>query len=138
MILQIFLKRKPITTVKLYYKVMEILIYLIKIKKNLKSNSYLRFGPDINNSLTITKFNQNKELNELINLYLKFKSSIYLNNTWYNMPNTDFHYVRRIHRDYDDWKFLVVTIYWNDIDEETAPLGFLKNLTKTLFSKSRN
>ena len=102
-----------------------------KNKKNLKSNSYLRFGPDINNSFEpLRNLAQNKELNELINSYLKFKSSIYLNNTWYNMPDTNFHYVRRIHRDYDDWKFLVVTIYWNDIDEESAPLGFFKKSHK--------
>ena len=102
-----------------------------KNKKNLKSNSYLRFGPDINNSFKpLQNLIQNKELNEIINLYLNFKSSVYLNNTWYNPPDSDFHYVHRIHRDYDDWKFLVVTIYWNDVDEASAPMGFFKKSHK--------
>tara|TARA_B100000900_G_scaffold233671_1_gene198358 strand:+ start:2263 stop:3237 length:975 start_codon:yes stop_codon:yes gene_type:complete len=102
-----------------------------KNQKNLKSNSYLRFGPDINNSFEpLRNLTQNEELNELINSYLNFKSSIYFNTTWYNAPDTNFHYVHRMHRDYDDWKFLVITIYWNDVDEKSAPLGFVKESHK--------
>ena len=102
-----------------------------KNQKNLKSNSYLRFAPDINNSFEpLRNLTQNEDLNKLINSYLNFKSSIYFNTTWYNAPNSDIHYVHRLHRDYDDWKFLVISIYWNDVDEKSAPLGFIKESHK--------
>ena len=63
---------------------------------------------------------------EVINSYLGFSSSIYFNSTWYNQITDKLHYVHRLHRDYDDFKFLGITIYWNDVGELNAPLGFVK------------
>jgi hypothetical protein len=94
---------------------------------NDKKNSYFCFGADTNMSFEpLQKFLENKELTKIINTYLGFRASIYLNSTWYNQITNESHYVHRLHRDYDDFKFLGITIYWNDVSEFNAPLGFVK------------
>ena len=94
---------------------------------NDKKNPYFCFGSDTNMSFTPLKnFLNNIDLIKIINAYLGFRSSIYLNSTWYNQITNEPHYVHRLHRDYDDFKFLGITIYWNDVSELNAPLGFVK------------
>ena len=100
---------------------------LNKDEFNDKKNSYFCFEEDTNISFEPLKlFLENKDLIKLVNTYLGFRASIYLNSTWYNQVTDKFHYVHRLHRDYDDFKFLGITIYWNDVSELSAPLGFVK------------
>ena len=64
----------------------------------------------------LKKFLENKNLNDLINNYLNFKSSIYSSVTWFNPPTKEQHYVYRLHRDHDDFKFIGLMIYWTKTD----------------------
>ena len=90
-------------------------------------SSYFCFQSDVNTTFEpLNKFLKNDDLIKIVNNYLGFHSSIYLNSTWYNQISNNVHYVHRLHRDYDDFKFLGITIYWNDIGEANAPLGFVK------------
>jgi hypothetical protein len=94
---------------------------------NNKKNSYFYFGSDTNMTFgPLKEFLNNKNLINVINAYLGFYSSIYFNCTWYNQITDESHYVHRLHRDYDDFKFLGITIYWNDVGELNAPLGLVK------------
>ena len=89
--------------------------------------SYFTFGSDTNMTFEpLNNFLKNENLIKLVNTYLGFQSSIYVNSTWYNQACNKSHYVHRLHRDYDDFKFLGITIYWNDVKEQNAPLGFVK------------
>ena len=66
-----------------------------------------------------------KNLNNLIMNYLNFKPHIYSALTWLNLPSSKTHYVQRMHRDYDDFKFLVLIIYWNDVGKKNGATSFI-------------
>ncbi len=94
---------------------------------NNNKNVYFCFEPSTNMTFEpLKEFLKNSDLMEVINSYLGFSSTIFFNTTWYNPITDEAHYVHRLHRDYDDFKFLGVTIYWNDVSELNAPLGFVK------------
>ena len=94
---------------------------------NNNTSSYFCFGPATNMAFKALKnFLENKDLKNIIDNYLGFDSSIYFNSTWYNPTTNEKHYVHRLHRDYDDYKFLGLAIYWNDINEHNGPLEYVK------------
>tara|TARA_B110000037_G_scaffold46153_1_gene56489 strand:+ start:722 stop:1702 length:981 start_codon:yes stop_codon:yes gene_type:complete len=94
---------------------------------NNQKNPYFCFDSNTNMTFKpLKEFLKNKELLKVIDTYLGFRSSIYFNSTWYNQITNESHYVHRLHRDYDDFKFLGITVYWNDVGELNAPLGFVK------------
>lgn len=100
-------------------------------------NAYYSFEPSTTYSFKPLKdFLDNQDLHNLINNYLGFRSSIYFSSSWYNPATNEKHYVHRLHRDYDDYKFLGLTIYWNEINELNGPLEYVaksnkdKNITK--------
>ena len=85
------------------------------MSQNVSDISYYSFDPNlIFNFEPLNVFLQQKELNNLINEYLNFTSSIYSSITWFNPQSNKKHYVHRMHRDHDDFKFLVLIIYWTD------------------------
>jgi len=93
--------------------------------------AYYSFEPSTTYSFKPLKdFIENKNLLNLINQYLGFKSSVYFSSTWYNPATNENHYVHRLHRDYDDFKFLGLTIYWNDINESNGPLEYVPKSNK--------
>lgn len=86
-----------------------------EIKKNISNSSYYCFDSNLIFSFEPLKaFLKQKELNNLIDEYLNFKGSIYSSVTWFNPPSNEKHYVHRVHRDHDDFKFLGLIIYWTD------------------------
>ena len=96
---------------------------------NNENNSYFCFDPAISLAFKPLKdFLENSDLIKVINNYLGFHSLIYFSSTWCNPTTSETHYVHRLHRDYDDFKFLVMTIYWNDINELNGPLEYVKNI----------
>jgi|MDSV01.1.fsa_nt_gb hypothetical protein len=98
---------------------------------NEKNSAYFCFDASVTLSFKpLKEFLENKNLTNVINNYLNFPSSIYNISTWYNPPSNEQHYVHRSHRDYDDFKFLGMVIYWNDIEENNGPLTFVKKSHK--------
>ncbi len=94
---------------------------------NNENNSYFCFDPAISLAFKPLKdFLENSDLIKVINNYLGFHSLIYFSSTWCNPTSSETHYVHRLHRDYDDFKFLVMNIYWNDINELNGPLEYVK------------
>ena len=79
-------------------------------------NAYLSFLPDTTLQFRpLREFLASNELNAIIRRYLKFDAEIYNCVTWYN-PKCDLgHYVHRKHRDYDDYRFLVLIVYWSNV-----------------------
>jgi hypothetical protein len=92
-----------------------------------KKNAYYCFERSITLSFKpLYDFLENDKLRSVINNYLSFQASIYNCSTWYNPPTHQEHYVHRSHRDYDDFKFLGIVIYWNNIDQKNGPLTYVK------------
>ena len=103
-----------------------------------KKGNYLSFLPEI--ALTfepIKKYLNNNSLNYIINSYLNFRSSIYHCITFFNSKSKITHYVHSKHRDYDDWKHLQLTIYWNDIDNKNGATIFYENSHNTLVDNKK-
>ncbi len=81
------------------------------------SSAYYAFDPNIiYHYKPLKNFLENKNLNDLIDNYLNFKSSIYNSATWFNPPTKERHYVYRLHKDHDDFKFIGLVIYWTKTD----------------------
>lgn len=94
-------------------------------------NAYYSFEPSTTYSFKPLKdFLENKNLLNVINHYLGFNSSVYFSSSWYNPPTNEKHYVHRLHRDYDDYKFLGLTIYWNEITKSNGPLEYVPKSNK--------
>ena len=103
----------------------------IKFEKNFFEEnvdySYLYFPPNI--SLKMEKLNNFLTSESLINLiqnYLHFKPIIYNLTTWVNFQSKERHYVHRVHRDYDDFKFMTLIIYWTDADKNNGVTELIK------------
>jgi hypothetical protein len=94
---------------------------------NNNTSSYFCFEPSTNmNFKPLKNFLENIDLKDIVNNYLGLDSSIYFNTTWYNPPSNKKHYVHRLHRDYDDYKFLGLVIYWNDVNEHNGALQYVR------------
>tara|TARA_Y100000590_G_scaffold443804_1_gene573697 strand:+ start:3 stop:1025 length:1023 start_codon:yes stop_codon:yes gene_type:complete len=92
-----------------------------------KISNYISFLPKTALSFDpIKKFLNDIRINFIIDSYLNFKSTIYHCVTFFNSKSNITHYVHSSHRDYDDWKHLQLTIYWNDIDERNGATIFYK------------
>ena len=90
-------------------------------------NAYFCFTPDIFlNFKPMQNLLKDKSLISLINSYLNFDASIYACHTWYNPKTKDNHYVHRLHRDYDDFKFIGLIIYWNRITKKNGATTYVK------------
>ena len=99
-------------------------------------NAYYCFEPSTTYSYRPLKdFIENKDLLSVINYYLGFSSSVYFSSSWYNPTTSENHYVQRLHRDYDDYKSLGLTIYWNKINENNGPLEYVPKSNKNKFIK---
>lgn len=94
---------------------------------NQKKSAYYSFDPSTTLSYKpLNNFAKDTNLKSVIDNYLNFQSVIYNCVTWYNPTSNEEHYVYRSHRDYDDFKFLGMVVYWNDIFENNGPLTFVK------------
>ena len=108
--------------------------FKLKESKYYKSKYYC-FLPDVcltydpvKNFLINVKF--------LVDSYLNFKSSLYYCITWFCPINVSSnHYVYKSHRDYDDWKHLQISIYWDDMDEQSGTLSYYSKTHNSEFSK---
>lgn len=89
--------------------------------------SYLYFKPNISLKLKkLSDFLKDKDLNNLIKNYLNFEPYIYNLTTWVNFQSQKKHYVHRVHRDHDDFKFMTLIIYWTDVDNENGATQLIK------------
>ena len=89
--------------------------------------SYFSFLPETTLSfLPIKNLLSDKNLSTIIKSYLNFDSKIYCCVTWYNPKSKKTHYVHRFHRDFDDFKFLTLIIYWNKTDQSNGCIMYLK------------
>ena len=104
-----------------------------------KSNySYFSFLPEITLSfLPIKNFLNDKNLVTIIKSYLNFESEIYSCVTWYNPKSKKAHYVHRLHRDPDDFKFLTMIIYWNKTDQSNGCVSYLKKSHNSTVSEEK-
>ena len=94
---------------------------------------YITFPPATTLSLTpLREFLASRELREVVDGYLGFRGEIYSCATWYNPQSTNPHYVHRLHRDYDDYKYLGLVVYWNAVDRTNGALSFVKKSHNSL------
>jgi hypothetical protein len=98
-------------------------------KKKLEINNfpYCAFLPD--QFFEFVKFKnllKSKKISDLINSYLNFNANIYSALTWVNIPSKNKHYVHNLHRDYDDFKFLVLIINWTTVTKNNGATRFIK------------
>ena len=68
---------------------------------------------------------QNKSLSDIINSYLKFEAQLYSINTMVSLQNQHKHFVTNIHRDYDDIHFLVLFVYWTDVNANNGATSII-------------
>ena len=95
-------------------------------KKDYKKKSYFCFTPDqFMDHQVLKKLSNSEAINKIINAYLGFKSNIYSAITWFNKKSDENHHVETLHRDYDDFKFLVLFIYWTDVDKLNGATKFI-------------
>jgi hypothetical protein len=98
-------------------------------KKNnhIKKFAYSAFPPnEFMGFKKLQNFLNSKKLLDLIDSYLNFKSDIYSAVTWVNVPSKKKHYVTNMHRDYDDFKFLVLIINWTNVTKNNGATRFVK------------
>ena len=80
------------------------------------SSAHYVFLPEATLSfLPFRRLLKSRELNAIIDSYLKYDSTIYALSTWYNPEIDSDHYVHRLHRDNDDYRFLTLIIYWTKV-----------------------
>lgn len=97
-----------------------------KTSKNSNFGHYCCFSPELTLSFKpLNKFIESNDIKFLVNNYLKFYGKIYNAMTWYNSVSKGEHYVHRLHRDYDDFKFIGLFIYWNNIQKDNGPFNFV-------------
>ena len=92
--------------------------------------SYACFLPSdfINfNSLQIF-LDKNKKL---FREYLRFEPQIYSSLTWINSQSKEDHYVHKLHRDYDDYKFLTIIVNWTRSSKENGATRYLEGTHKS-------
>ena len=67
-----------------------------------------------------------RNINDIIDSYLNYRSTIYNVSTWYNPEINKDHYVHRLHRDSDDYRFLTLIIYWTKVTRSNGSTSFVK------------
>ncbi len=104
-----------------------------------KSNySYFSFLPeDTLSFLPIKKLLNDKNLVSIIKSYLNFEPEIYSCVTWFNPKSKKNHYVHRLHRDPDDFKFLTMIIYWNKTNQSNGGIFYLKKSHNSTVSEEK-
>tara|TARA_Y100000590_G_scaffold274281_1_gene307987 strand:- start:31328 stop:32320 length:993 start_codon:yes stop_codon:yes gene_type:complete len=99
-------------------------------------SNYFCFLPNIVlNFPPVKKLLNDKKLKTIIDDYLNFKSDIYHCITFYNPISNFSHYVQNPHRDFDDWKHIQLTIYWNEINEKNGAMTFYKKSHNSNYDK---
>lgn len=94
-------------------------------------NAYFCFTSEVfKNFKPIKKLLNNTSFTQFINTHLNFDASIYACHTWYNPKTSENHYVHRSHRDYDDFKFVGLIIYWNKISRKNGATTYIKGSHK--------
>jgi hypothetical protein len=68
---------------------------------------------------------------ELFREYLCFDPQIYSSLTWINSQSKEEHYVHKLHRDYDDYKFLTIIINWTRSSKENGATRYLEGTHKS-------
>ena len=87
----------------------------------------------------LKRFLNSKNLKDILISYLKFKPEIYSALTWINFPSKEKHYTSRVHRDYDDFKFLIIVILWADVTKQNGPtLYYTMSHTKNVSVPKKN
>lgn len=61
-----------------------------------------------------------KFMRDIADSYLGFDSQLYNLTTFATRPGEGDHYVMRVHRDYDDFRFLTFFVCWTDVDERNG------------------
>lgn len=80
------------------------------------SERYFCFSQEVSlNCGEIAKLVRSSEINALAEAYLGYKPVLYNVNTFATLRGDADHYVFRLHRDYDDFRFLAFFIYWTDV-----------------------
>ena len=102
-----------------------------------KQSNYYCFLPEVVMDFQPVKnFLLSEKLKKILQGYLNFNSSIYHCITFFNPPSNHSHYVQTPHRDYDDWKHVQLTIYWNNINQKNGAMTYYKKSHKTKFDKN--
>jgi hypothetical protein len=97
-----------------------------------KNNAYTCFEPQVFNDFKpIANMLENQELMELIKIYLNFNAEAYSCHNWYNPKSETEHYVHRLHRDNQDFKFLTMVIYWNEVTRDNGATFYIKGSHKS-------
>ena len=107
---------------------MELITEIMKHFKDLKNaerkKEVIDLG-DISKLSSVKKLKQNRELNELVSVYLNCPASCYRVNSWWQVPHKsqkdEPSNAQMWHRDRDDFKFITLFIYLTDVDEDSGP-----------------
>jgi len=104
-------------------------LYKFRLKSKINYD-YLTFLPS--SFLTKNILSKTLEQKKIITSYLNFEPKIYSALTWINFPSNKKHYVHNLHRDYDDFKFLVLAIYWNDVAKKNGATTYIPKSHRSL------
>jgi hypothetical protein len=105
-------------------------LYKFRLKSKTKSIYSTFLHSKILNKKIINNVLDKRSLENLVMHYLSFKPEVYSALTWLNLPSNKKHYVQHLHRDYDDFKFLVLIIYWNDVGKKNGATSFVSGSHK--------
>lgn len=93
-----------------------------------KSTNYFSFDPSEPKLLKYYKFIlNNSKLKKILKDYFDFKPKLYSINTMLTTSHINKNSVTDLHRDYDDYDFLSLFVYWTDVKKNNGSTIFVKN-----------
>jgi len=108
------------------------------ISGNITPHNYYAFLPETTLSFEpIRSFLYSKYLTNMVTAYLNFTPQIYSCITWFNPATNLAHYVHRLHRDYDDYKFVGLIIYWNEVTKDNGATAYVPGSHRGYYGNQR-
>ena len=111
---------------------------LVKMKIN-KSVNYFSFDPSEKKLLKYYKIILNNlKLKKILKDYFGFMPKLYSINTMLTTDNINKNSVTNLHRDYDDYDFLSLFVYWTDVDKKNGATSFVKASMRNSRNKKKH
>jgi hypothetical protein len=98
---------------------------------NRSETGYISYSTEqVLNNKVITNFIEQDPMRQVLEEYLGEDYSIYSVNTWWTLPREERLLTHGFHRDEDDFKFLVIFIYWTDVSIGDGHFEFIEKTHK--------
>ena len=99
----------------------------LKKRKIDNSYNYYSLNPEQNDlQKYYLKILKNKNLKEIINLYLGFKGNLFAINTMVTKKDSKLrHPVTEMHRDFDDFHWITMFIYWTEVSKDNGATSIM-------------